>query len=116
MTHFEGEVLCDNVIRFLAGDPLVGTYDGHANCFIETGFGKALLIDFNYETEPLPGRFPGRAGPLPLLRESRFNHLAKLMFQWFYWHVLLPGRDIPGLEPEMSLAGKHQLHVGEERR
>ena len=66
-------------------------YDGHANCFIETGFHKALLIDFNYETEPLPGRYPTAFG-LPLLRESRLNHLGKLAFQWVYWHALLPGR------------------------
>lgn len=106
VTHFEGEVLTENIQRFLAGETLDSSYDGHANCFIETGFGKALLIDFNYETEPLPGRFPGPVGPLPLLRESRLNHLGKLMFQWLYWHVLLPGRDIPGISPEMHMSGK----------
>ena len=82
-------------------------YDGHANCFIETGFGKALLIDFNYETEPLPGHFPARVG-MPLLKESRLNHLGKLMFQWFYWHALLPGRDIPGIGADMPKRGKHR--------
>ena len=82
----------------------VAGFDGHANCFIETGFGKALLIDFNYDTEPLPGHYPGAVG-LPLLKESRLNHLGKLMFQWFYWHSLLPGRDIPGLSASMPTAG-----------
>jgi sulfide:quinone oxidoreductase len=106
VTHFEAEVMTDNVLRLLAGEPLEGTYDGHANCFVETGFHKALLIDFNYDTEPLPGRFPGPVGPMPLLQESRLNHLGKLMFQWLYWHVLLPGREIPGLGPAMSMAGK----------
>ena len=106
VTHFEGEVLTENIARFLAGQELDDGYDGHANCFIETGFGKALLIDFNYDTEPLPGRFPTPVGPLPLLRESRLNHLGKLMFQWVYWHVLLPGREIPGLGPDMPTAGK----------
>jgi sulfide:quinone oxidoreductase len=106
VTHFEGELLAGNVKRFLAGEALDESYDGHANCFIETGFGKALLIDFNYETEPLPGRFPSALGPLPLLQESRLNHLGKLMFQWMYWHVLLPGRDIPGISPEMRMTGK----------
>jgi sulfide:quinone oxidoreductase len=106
VTHFEAEVMTDNVLRFLDGEPLEGTYDGHANCFVETGFHKALLIDFNYDTEPLPGRFPGPVGPMPLLQESRLNHLGKLMFQWLYWHVLLPGREIPGLGPAMSMAGK----------
>ncbi len=120
VTHFEGEALTENVRRFLAGDDLEGSYDGHANCFIETGFGKALLIDFNYETEPLPGRFPNAVGPLPLLRESRLNHLGKLMFQWLYWHALLPGRDIPGISPSMEMSGKerqleHASEGGERR-
>jgi sulfide:quinone oxidoreductase len=106
VTHFEGEVLTENVARLLAGEELEARYDGHANCFIETGFHRALLIDFNYDTEPLPGRFPTPAGPLPLLRESRLNHLGKLMFQWFYWHALLPGREIPGIGPAMSMSGK----------
>ena len=105
VTHFEGEVLVENVRHYLAGEPLVEKFDGHANCFIETGFHKALLIDFNYATEPLPGHFPGPVG-LPLLKESRLNHLGKLMFQWFYWHSLLPGRDIPGIGAAMPTAGK----------
>ncbi|HEX8714328.1 MAG TPA: FAD/NAD(P)-binding oxidoreductase, partial [Solirubrobacteraceae bacterium] len=98
VTHFEGETLVENVRRLLGGEPLTGGYDGHANCFIETGFHKALLIDFDYEHEPLPGRFPEpHVGPLPLLAESRLNHLAKLAFQPLYWHVLLPGHEIPGV-------------------
>ncbi len=98
VTHFEGETVAENIQRFLAGNELTGYYDGHANCFIETGFHKALLIDFDYETEPLPGRYPQpHLGPLPLLAESRLNHLAKLVFQPLYWHVLLPGHDIPGV-------------------
>ena len=29
------------------------------------------------------------------MKESRLNHLGKLMFQWIYWHVLLPGPRHP---------------------
>jgi sulfide:quinone oxidoreductase len=105
VTHFEGDVLTENVVRHIEGRPLDASYDGHANCFIETGFSKALLIDFNYDTEPVPGHFPGPVG-MPLLKESRLNHLGKLMFQWFYWHALLPGRDIPGVGPDMPRRGK----------
>ncbi len=105
VTHFEGEILVENIQRFLRGEALDASYDGHANCFIETGFHKAMLIDFNYEQEPVGGHFPNRVG-LPLLKESRLNHLGKLMFQWFYWHSLLPGRDIPGITPDMPVAGK----------
>ena len=105
VTHFEGEVLLDNVNRFLEGRELDASYDGHANCFIETGFHKAMLIDFNYETEPTSGHFPAAVGA-PLLKDSRLNHLGKLMFQWVYWHALLPGRDIPGIGPDMPTRGK----------
>jgi len=110
VTHFEGDVLVENIVHFLVGDELEAVFDGHANCFIETGFHKALLIDFNYETEPLTGHFPTKVG-LPLLKESRLNHLGKLMFQWFYWHSLLPGRDIPGIGAAMPTAGKTPASV-----
>src|SRR5581483_7328851 len=111
VAHFEGELLERNVIHALGDHPLETTFDGHTNCFVETGFHKALLIDFNYETEPLPGRFPTAFGPLPLLRESHLNHLGKLAFQWVYWHALLPGRDIPGIGAAMPTAGKKQIAV-----
>ena len=107
VAHFEGETLAENIRRFLDGRELEPSFDGHTNCFIETGFGKALLIDFNYETEPVPGLFPEpHIGPLRLLRESRLNHLGKLAFEWIYWHVLLPGRPMPGITAQMQLAGK----------
>jgi sulfide:quinone oxidoreductase len=105
VAHFQSEVVADNVVHYIRDEPLDASYDGHANCFIETGDGKALLIDFNSETEPVPGHFPGRVG-LPLLRESRLNHLGKLAFERIYWNVLLPGRSIPGITATMPLAGK----------
>lgn len=100
VAHFEGEVLLENIRRHLAGEPLVATFDGHTNCFVESGHGKALLIDFDYEHEPMPGRFPAALGPLglPLMAESRACHLAKRAFSSFYWHVLLPGFDVPGMD------------------
>ena len=110
VTHFQSEVLVENVARFFADEELDAGYDGHANCFIETGFHKALLIDFNYDTEPLPGHFPMAVG-LPLLRESRLNHMGKLMFQWMYWHALLPGRTVPGIGPAMPTDGKKPAYA-----
>jgi sulfide:quinone oxidoreductase len=113
VAHFEAELLDRNVARFLAGDDLEQRFDGHSNCFIETGYHKALLIDFNSEYEPVPGRFPTALGPLPLLRESRLNHVGKLLFQWIYWHALLPGRDLPLVGPEMPTRGKHLELLGQ---
>jgi len=106
VAHFQGEVLFDNIVRFIDGRPLEPGFDGHANCFIETGDGKAMLIDFNYETEPLPGRFPlPGIGPFTLLEESAANHWGKLGFKWVYWNVLLEGKEMP-IDHRMLLAGK----------
>jgi sulfide:quinone oxidoreductase len=106
VAHFEAEVVLDNVLSYINGKPLEAKFDGHANCFIETGHGKATLIDFNYETEPLPGKFPyAGVGPMGLLKVNRANHLGKLAFKWVYWHMLITGRHIP-ISNHMSMAGK----------
>ncbi len=108
VAHFSVEVFVHNFLELAAGRPMTGSFDGHANCFVESGDGKGLLIDFNYDTEPLPGRYPVPGiGPLPLLHESAANHAGKLAFRWLYWHALLPGRPLP-LPAHMSMAGKHR--------
>ncbi|MGB7785734.1 MAG: FAD/NAD(P)-binding oxidoreductase [Salinimicrobium sp.] len=107
VAHFEAETLTDNILRYIKGEPLKEEFDGHANCFIETGNNKALLIDFNYEQEPVEGTFPiAGVGPLQLLRESRFNHWGKLAFRWIYWNMLLKGISIPLVHRNMQLKGK----------
>ena len=107
VAHFSVEVFADNFLQHVRGEPMTGRFDGHANCFVESGDGRGLLIDFNYDTEPLPGSYPVPGlGPFRLLRESPVNHWGKLAFRWMYWNVLLPGRPIP-LPPHMSMAGKH---------
>lgn len=108
VAHFEAEILTHNILHFIHGEPLKEEFDGHANCFIETGGGKALLIDFNYTHEPVEGTFPfAGLGPLRLLKESRMNHWGKLAFRWVYWHMLLKGTHIPFVSARMSEAGKH---------
>ena len=107
VAHFSVEIFCDNFVDHVQGKPMTGSFDGHANCFIETGDGQGLLIDFNYDTQPLTGKYPvPLVGPFSLLEETRINHLGKLAFRWMYWNVLLPGRPLP-LPSHMSMAGKH---------
>ncbi|WP_343908853.1 type III sulfide quinone reductase, selenoprotein subtype [Nocardioides aquiterrae] len=108
VAHFAVDVFVDNFLEHIEGRPMTGSFDGHANCFVESGDDKALLIDFNYDTQPLPGKYPlPYVGPLSLLKETRANHLGKLAFRHVYWNVLLPGRPVP-LPAHMSMAGKHQ--------
>jgi sulfide:quinone oxidoreductase len=106
VAHFSVEIFVENFLEHIAGRPMTGSFDGHANCFIESGDHKGLLIDFNYDTEPLPGKFPLPViGPMDLLKETRINHLGKLAFRWIYWNVLLRGRPMP-LPSHMSMLGK----------
>ncbi|HWC36315.1 MAG TPA: FAD/NAD(P)-binding oxidoreductase [Mycobacteriales bacterium] len=109
VAHFSVEIFTENFLELVAGKPMTHRFDGHANCFIESGHGKGLLIDFNYDTEPLPGRYPiPGIGPFTLLEESRANHLGKLGFRAAYWHLLLKGRPMP-VPTLMSMAGKHTV-------
>ena len=106
VVHFESEVLTENFLSAIDGKELRAKFDGHANCYIESGFGKGILIDFNYDTEPLPGKFPlPGIGPFSLLEETKMNHYGKVMFRWIYWNILLNGAEMP-IESQMSMAGK----------
>jgi len=106
VAHFSGEILFENLMNAIENRPLTAKFDGHANCYIETGFGKGALIDFNYDTEPLPGTFPlPGIGPFGLLKNTKINHYGKIMFRWIYWHILLKGKEMP-IEAEMTFAGK----------
>jgi sulfide:quinone oxidoreductase len=106
VAHFSMDLFPANFLRHIQGLQMTEKFDGHANCFIETGHGKGLLIDFNYETEPLPGKYPlPGIGPFSLLKETELNHWGKVMFRWMYWNILLPGKELP-LPALMSMAGK----------
>ena len=106
VAHFMLDVLIENMQRHMEGLELRSTFDGHANCFIESGFEKGILIDFNYDVEPLPGKYPLPGfGPFSLLQESPANHWGKMIFRWTYWNVLLKGGEMP-FESQMTMAGK----------
>jgi sulfide:quinone oxidoreductase len=108
VAHFQADILFENIQRAIDGRALESEFDGHANCFIESGFGKGLLIDFNYDTEPLPGKFPLPAvGPFSLLKETKMNHYGKMMFRWIYWNILLRGTKLP-IQSHMTMAGKRK--------
>jgi len=106
VAHYEAEVVADNLLAEIAGRDPAPTYDGHSTCFIVAGKGSSYLVDFNYDTEPLFGKFPlPGVGPFSLLKETRANWYGKLGFEWLYWNVVLPGRSTL-LPPTMSMAGK----------
>lgn len=106
VAHFMLDVLIENLLRAIEGLEPLPDFDGHANCFIESGFEKGILIDFNYDVEPLPGKYPLPGfGPFSLLQESAANHWGKMAFRWIYWNILVKGGEMP-FESQMSMAGK----------
>jgi sulfide:quinone oxidoreductase len=108
VAHFEADVLFENFLSVIEGRQMREKFDGHANCYIESGFGKGILIDFNYDTEPLPGKYPlPGVGPFSLLEETKMNHYGKIMFRWMYWNLLLRGAELP-IESQMLMAGKRK--------
>jgi len=106
VAHFAIDLWGENFLHYIQGKEMKPAFDGHANCFIESGFGKGFLIDFNYNVEPLPGAYPVPVvGPFGLLKESRLNHIGKLAFRYMYWEILMRGFGLP-LPPTMQMAGK----------
>jgi sulfide:quinone oxidoreductase len=106
VAHYEADIIADNIMLEIDGQEPKPAFDGHSTCFIVSGYDKAYLFDFNYKTEPLPGKYPFPGlGPFDLVGESYVNYWGKMMFKWVYWNLLLPGKDLP-LEPQMTMAGK----------
>jgi len=109
VAHFAADILMENLLAAMEDRALPAKFDGHANCYIETGYGKGALIDFNYNTEPLPGTFPlPGIGPFGLLKNTKMNHYGKILFRWIYWHILLKGKELP-IEADMTMAGKKRV-------
>ncbi len=106
VAHYMAYTLVENLLREIDGHEALPKFDGHATCFLASGFEKAILLDFNYDVEPLPGKFPlPGMGPFSLLQESLSNYWGKMMFRWVYWNLMMKGLDLP-LEPQMNIAGK----------
>jgi len=111
VAHYESDTVVENLVREIDGQEPKPSFDGHATCFICSGYERALLIDFNYKTEPLPGKFPFPGlGPFDLLGDSTFNYYGKMMFKWVYWNLMLTGNELP-LENQMTMAGKMRQSI-----
>jgi sulfide:quinone oxidoreductase len=106
VAHYMSYTVVENLVREIDGHEALPSFDGHATCFLASGFEKAILLDFNYEVEPLSGKFPFPGmGPFSLLQDTFGNYWGKMMFKWVYWNLMMKGLDLP-LEAQMNLAGK----------
>jgi sulfide:quinone oxidoreductase len=72
--HRQGEVVAQNIAALWTGSGARRTFDGHGECFIETGDGRAGFGAGNFYAEPLP--------EIVLKGPKRFWHWGKVVVEW----------------------------------
>jgi sulfide:quinone oxidoreductase len=71
--HGEAEVVAQNIAHSITGKAESARFDGHGECFIEAGDGKAGFGRGNFYAEPLP--------EVKLHNVGRRWHAAKVLFE-----------------------------------
>ena len=76
--HKEADVVAENIAQAIAGQPQAARFDGHGECFIETGGGKAGFGGGDFYAEPKPA--------VTLHQPSWRWHLGKVWVEksWLY--------------------------------
>lgn len=74
--HGEAEIVADNLIHAITGKGEPRRFDGHGECFLETGDGKAGFGSGDFFAEPAP--------QVALRSPSRALHLGKVAFEKFW--------------------------------
>jgi sulfide:quinone oxidoreductase len=105
VTHFQSEILTENIVRYIKGEPLELQPEVVADRFVES-HGKAFVLDSDYEFQTVEGKYLLPVlGPLSRYRGSDFSKLA---FQWVYgtcWPEARRCRELAlsGAEPDIFL-------------
>lgn len=74
--HGEADVVAHNLVHAITGKGKATQFDGHGECFIETGDGKAGFGSGNFFAEPEP--------EMKLRQPNRALHIGKVAFEK-YW-------------------------------
>jgi sulfide:quinone oxidoreductase len=80
--HFEAPVAVEHIVANLRGtapDPKHAEYEGHVMCFLESGYDKASMLDFNYNHPP------------DVHEPTAVIHWAKMAFNKSYWYLVPTG-------------------------
>jgi sulfide:quinone oxidoreductase len=76
--HRQAEVVAHNLVSLWSGSGARRTFNGHGECFVETGDGQAGFGAGNFYAEPVP--------QVALRGPSRFWHWGKVLFEWKWLH------------------------------
>jgi sulfide:quinone oxidoreductase len=94
----QAPVLVANLLAHLDGQVAVAAYDGYSCCPLITGYGKAIMAEFNYKAEPVP------SFPLDPTKERwSMWWIKRKVLPSLYWNRMLTGgqherRFIPGVK------------------
>jgi sulfide:quinone oxidoreductase len=84
----QAPVLVRNLLAFMRGKPLAGSYDGYASCPLVTGYGKLILAEFDYDGNPAPS--------IPFIDTAKerwsMYMLKRHGLPWMYWNLMLKGK------------------------
>jgi len=78
--HFQSKIVAESIASEIFGETNSIKYDGHVECFLETGYGKGITLNFNYEKPPNPGH------------PNRIAHWEKELFNRLYWSTVPKAR------------------------
>ncbi|MBL7722220.1 MAG: NAD(P)/FAD-dependent oxidoreductase [Chitinophagaceae bacterium] len=83
----QAPVLVKNLLAFMEGKQLTGSYNGYTSCPVVTGYGKLVLCEFDYNNKPL------ETFPIDQSKERwTMYQLKRRVLPWLYWHKILPGK------------------------
>ncbi len=78
--HFQSKIIADSLASEIYGEPTDVKYDGHVECFLETGYGKGIVLNFNYTKPPKP------------TQPNRIAHWEKALLNRLYWSTVPKAR------------------------
>ncbi len=83
----QAPTLVENLLAHRAGKPLTGHYDGYTSCPLVTGYGRLVLAEFDYDSNPAES-FPFDQS------QERYSMYALKAYGLprMYWHGMLRGR------------------------
>ena len=94
----QAPVLVANLLALLDGQSLAAAYDGYSCCPLITGYGTAIMAEFNYDQQPVP------SFPLDPTKERwSMWWVKRRLLPSLYWNRMLTGaqherRFMPGIK------------------
>lgn len=83
----QAPVLVSNLLAHMDGQALTGIYNGYSSCPLVTGYGKLILAEFDYDSQPVES-FPFDQG------QERYSMYALKAYGLpeMYWNGMLRGQ------------------------